>query len=213
MDQMWHFREWIFIYEKWWTRCDIFMNEVSSTKSHYSACFLWMDLCVWKCPIWSIALTLYGMLFTRGPNSNDNLQNDRKHVYLIILIPWSLWHQLHFVRQSLEPGHHFLPFFSESISISLKIIVKHVIFLRLNFCRDCGRPTNKFKLPPWKPFTDFYVGGILKRYVRLKFHIMNVMLLRGSSSLWPKLKKDEVAFQRNLTSLQHRPQNAFSLIH
>ena len=38
MDQMWYFREWSFLY-----------------KTHYSVCFSWMNLCVWKRHVWSIA--------------------------------------------------------------------------------------------------------------------------------------------------------------
>ncbi len=49
------FREWSFMYEKWWTRCEIFVNELSCIKTHYSVSFSWMNLCVWKRHVWSIA--------------------------------------------------------------------------------------------------------------------------------------------------------------
>ncbi len=37
MDQTWHFHTYI------------------PVKTHYSVCFSWMNLCVWKCHVWSIA--------------------------------------------------------------------------------------------------------------------------------------------------------------
>ena len=47
-DQMWHLCGWSFLYKE----------------THYSTAFSWMNLCVWKCHVWSIASGQSGQSFT-----------------------------------------------------------------------------------------------------------------------------------------------------